>query len=211
MVDDGSDDESVRLLRRYRGVLPVEVLALPQNAGPGNAFRVGFSDALARCSQDALIVTLEADTTSDLDTLPAMLASADKGADLVLASVHGGGQMLNVALTRRILSAAAGFVVRHALGLDARTVSSFFRVYRAEILRAGFRRYGNDLIQEPGFACKAELLAKLSALGARVEEIPVDLDATRRIGPSKMPIFQTLKGYWRLTVRQRIEKGVEPA
>ena len=41
------------------------------------------------------------------------------------------------------------------------------------------------MITESGFACKAELLAKLAALGARVEEVPVDLDASRRIGESQ--------------------------
>ena len=54
----------------------------------------------------------------------------------MLASVHGGGQMVNVSRAPPLLSAGAGVVVRRALGLDARTVSSFFRVYRASIAAA---------------------------------------------------------------------------
>jgi dolichol-phosphate mannosyltransferase len=203
LVDDGSSDDTVAVaLANARG-LPLEVVRLGVNRGPGVAFREGFAEALLRCSPDALIVTMESDRTSDLDALAEMLARARAGADLVLASVHGGGKMLNVPAVRRILSQGAGAVVRRTLDLEARTVSSFFRVYRAEILRQGFARFGDDLIKEPGFACKAEILAKLAAMGASIEEVPVDLDASRRVDTSKMRLAPTLAGYWRLTRERR--------
>jgi dolichol-phosphate mannosyltransferase len=203
IVDDGSRDRTASIAWSYVGPLPVELVRLGQNSGPGAAFRAGFDAALTCLPQDALIVTLEADTTSDLDALPAMLALARAGADLVLAS----WVMLNVSRLRRILSDGAGVVVRRVLGLQAHTVSSFFRVYRASCLAAAQERYGDDLIRERGFACKAELLAKLAALGARIEEVPVGLDTSRRIGDSKMPIGRTLVGYWRLLARQRFHKA----
>jgi dolichol-phosphate mannosyltransferase len=150
------------------------------------------------------VVTLEADTTSDLNALRQMLAKAEAGADLVLASVHGGGHMVNISLLRRILSRGAGWVVRRALGVEARTVSSFFRVYRAAALRAAVECFGDSLIRETGFACKAELLTKLTGLGARIEEVPVNVDGSRRIGESNMRVLPTLLGYWRLVMRSRL-------
>jgi dolichol-phosphate mannosyltransferase len=211
VVDDGSSDGTVAAARNHDAPFPVDVVELGENQGPGAAFRAGFAAALELCPEDAHVVTLEADTTSDLDRLPAMLARAESGCDLVLASVHGGGTMVNVNPIRRMLSVGAGMVVRLALGLDARTVSSFFRVYRASILRRALDRHGDLLIEEPGFACKAELLAKLSALGAHIDEVPVDLDASRRIGESRMRVLPTLGGYARLMVRQRTRKGSAPA
>jgi dolichol-phosphate mannosyltransferase len=206
VVDDGSADGTADLAEAYDGVLDVEVVRLGTNQGPGAAFRAGFAAALAACEEEALVVTLEADTTSDLAVLPEMLARARSEADLVLASVHGGGRMVNVGFVRRVLSRGAGAVVRLALGVDAKTVSSFFRVYRASVLRAGDARFGADLIRESGFACKAELLTKLTAIGAQVVEVPVDLDASRRVGESKMRIGETLAGYWRLIARARFGK-----
>lgn len=202
VVDDGSEDGTGEYVRSYPGPLPVELVELGVNQGPGAAFRAGFAAALESCADETPIVTLEADTTSDLEALPAMLERASAGAELVLASVHGGGRMENVSPLRRLLSAGAGLAVRGALGLDARTVSSFFRVYRAGTLRAAVGHFGDGLIREPGFACKAELLVKLTHLGARVEEIPVDLDGSRRIGESRMRIAPTLAGYFRLMARQ---------
>ena len=206
LVDDGSTDGTAEFAERYSGKVPLEVIRLGTNQGPGAAFRAGFAAALASSDDEALVVTLEADTTSDLDVLPTMLRCAREDAELVLASVHGGGRMLNVGFLRRTLSRGAGAVVRMALGVDARTVSSFFRVYRVSLLRLAHSHFGEGLIRERGFACKAELLAKLQELGAVVHEVPVDLDASRRVGASKMRIGETLAGYWRLVARSRFAR-----
>jgi dolichol-phosphate mannosyltransferase len=128
-----------------------------------------------------------------------MLQRAAAGAELVLAD----WRMMNVGAVRRALSYSAGFVVRRALGLEAKTVSSFFRVYHASALRRGFERYGDEFVRETGFACKAEILVKLSALGVSVEEVPVSLDWSRRMGKSKMPVFKTMVAYWRMLLRLR--------
>jgi dolichol-phosphate mannosyltransferase len=207
IVDDGSQDSTAAIVDAYEGPVPVEVIRLGENQGPGAAFRVGFDAALRTCSDDALIVTLESDSTSDLDALPSMLERAEQEADLVLAS----WLMQNVSARRRFMSAAAGFVVRRLLHLEATTVSSFFRVYRATILRRGLERYGDHLVEERGFACKAELLAKLTAVGARVEEVEVDLDWTRRTGKSKMPVVRTILCYWRMIARLRSSRATAPA
>ena len=206
VVDDGSSDGTADLIRAYQGPIPLELIAMPSNRGPGAAFARGFNAALAAHTAEAFVITLEADNTSDLDVLEVMLERAADGAGLVLASVHGGGQMLNVTRSRRLLSAGAGVAVRHALALDARTVSSFFRVYRASVLRRAIARHGDSLIQERGFACKAELLVKLNALGVRIDEVPVDVDAARRVGTSKMPVLRTMAGYGRLFVRERLQR-----
>jgi dolichol-phosphate mannosyltransferase len=207
VVDDGSDDGTDELVRAYTGPLDVELCRLESNQGPGAAFRVGFQTALERTPGEAFVVTLEADTTSDLDALPEMIERAAAGADLVVAS----WAMVRVSFLRRFLSAGAAFVVRHALGLHTHTVSSFYRVYRASCLRGAFASYGDGLIKERGFACKAELLAKLSALGGHVEEVTVELDTSRRVGNSKMPVLRTIFAYWRLLARLRFSKETAAA
>lgn len=207
IVDDGSTDRTAELVRAYDGPLPLQLVELGQNRGPGAAFLAGFDAALACMPDESLIVTLEADTTSDLDALPEMFRRACLDAELVLASVHGGGEMTNVNPLRRFLSASAGRVVRSTLGVDAHTVSSFFRVYRASTLRGGFAAYGQSLIRERGFACMAEVLSNLSRLGARVVEVPVDLDGSRRIGESHMRVLPTILGYARLLGRSSLARG----
>jgi dolichol-phosphate mannosyltransferase len=202
VVDDGSQDETVNIVQSYTGPVPAQVIPLGRNQGPGAAFRTGFATALAECPGEALVITLEADTTSDLDALPEMLHLARTRADLVLAS----WVMVNVSRFRRVLSEGAAVVINRILAVDAKTVSSFYRVYRASALREAVARYGDGLIREPGFACKAELLSKLTSLGVSIEEVDVGLDTSRRVGESKMPIVRTIFHYWRLMARQRFSR-----
>ena len=195
VVDDGSDDSTRELVSEYTGPIRVELVALPRNQGPGAAFRAGFAAALANCSDDGYIVTLEADTTSDLDALPEMFARVDAGADLVLAH----WRMIDDQL------AAAGFSARAPdTSFDEGSDSTPRRSRPSTACTAPrsfvLRRRGTaiDLIQESGFACKAELLAKLTSMGARVDEVTVDLDWSRRNGESKMPVARTMLAYWRM-------------
>jgi dolichol-phosphate mannosyltransferase len=207
LADDGSTDRTVEVARAHEGDLPVEVLVAERNGGPGKAFDRGFRRALAFCREDELIVTLESDTTSDLDAVEAMMAAARAGADVVLASHHGTGELANVSAHRRFLSRAASSVIRRSGGLDASTVSSFFRVYRASVLHRGYQAYGEELIQERGFACKAEILIKLSRMGITVAEVPVILDWSKREGESKMKVLPTMGGYARMMARHTFAKA----
>src|SRR3954451_7126254 len=207
LVDDGSTDDTIAAARAHDGDLPVEVLPLVRNQGPGTAFDRGFRRALTFAHPDELIVTLESDTTSDLDAVEAMLAAAREGADVVLASHHGDGGLANVSAHRRFLSRAASSVIRRSGGLDASTVSSFFRVYRASVLHRGYQAYGEDLIQERGFACKPEILIKLSRMGITVAEVPVILDWSKREGDSKMKVLPTMGGYARMMARHTFAKA----
>ncbi|MET0604274.1 MAG: glycosyltransferase [Baekduia sp.] len=203
LVDDGSSDGTVAVARAYDGPVPLILVRQIRNQGAGRAFDRGFRFALELCDDDDLIVTLESDTTSDLDALEAMLAEARGGADVVLASVHAdGGEMVGAGKFRESLSRAASTAVRVTAGIDASTVSSFFRVYRAGMLRSAYERHGDAFIREGGFACKAEILGKLSRMNANVAEVPVDLDASRRIGESKLKVLPTMAGYTRLMARQ---------
>ncbi|MDA0180329.1 glycosyltransferase family 2 protein [Solirubrobacter phytolaccae] len=202
LVDDGSSDETVATAKAHRGDLPLVVLEQGTNQGPGAAFDAGFRFALGVAQDDDLIITLESDTTSDLDAVEGMMEVAREGADIVLASHHAGGELANVSRHRRFLSKAASSAIRAGAGLNASTVSSFFRVYRADMLRAGYTKHGDNLIRERGFACKAELLIKLSRMGAQVAEVPVTLDWAKREGESKMRVLPTVAGYARLMTRQ---------
>ena len=207
LVDDGSSDGTVAAALAHEGDLPVEVLRQVPNQGAGRAFDRGFRHVLRAAPEDALIVTLESDTTSDLGALEEMLATARSGADVVLASHHDDGELVNVTAHRRFLSKAAAYAIRRISRLDAKTVSSFFRVYRASVLRAAYKRHGDGFIREPGFACKAEILIKLDKRGARIAEVPVSLDWSKREGESKLRVLPTVGGYARLMMRQARERA----
>ncbi len=67
--------------------------------------------------------------------------------------------------------------------------------------------HGDDLIREPGFACKAEILIKLDRLGAVIAEVPVSVDWSSREGESKLRVLPTVRGYARVMARQATAKA----
>jgi dolichol-phosphate mannosyltransferase len=203
IVNDGSRDETAAIARAGGAA----VLEHPYNRGPGAAFCTGFAHILPLCQEEDVLVTLEADNTSDLSILPQMLAlltlkEEGKGTnDVVLASVYAPGGGIEAPWGRKILSWCANRLLALVMGTPSiHTYSSFFRAYRPSCLKNAFQRYGKQLIQEQGFVSMVELLMKLHLLQTPLAEVPMVLNS-RTQGASKMKVGRTLLAYGRVLWR----------
>ncbi len=201
--DDGSRDGTRELAQ---GLFPAErltVLGDGINRGPGHAFNTAFEWVLERASEEDVVITMEADCTSDIRILPHMLAIADLGYDLVLASVYAqGGGFEETTWLRKLLSATANFIYRFIFDLKVSTLSGFYRVYRVKALHRARDRWPK-LIDESGFICMLELLTKLIRTDARVIEVPMVLSSQKRAGRSRMKVLRTTLEYFRFLWRFR--------
>ena len=206
-VDDGSTDATVAHIKDQARGYPISVLSHRKNLGPGAAFTTGFRALLNTSADHEAIITLEADGTSDVTLLEPLLARYDLGVDVVLASVyHPDGGLKHTPFHRRALSSAANALLRTLFHMpELYTFSSFYRVYRTGLLREAMALYGLRLIEEPGFAAVVELLIRLNRMGARIEEVPMVLDSSHRIGASRMRVGKTIRAYFRMMARQELE------
>jgi dolichol-phosphate mannosyltransferase len=202
VVDDGSTDGTAQVIREHAEDMHLAIVRHPVNSGLGAAINSGIRAALSEASDADAIVTIEADTTSDLDTLPQMIEHFERGADMVLASVYApGGQLLGVSKPRIALSKSVSNTFRYLGGLqELHTLSSLYRVYRAGTLRRAADTYGYLLVREPGFAANVELLLKLYAAGAKIAEVPTTNDWSSRKGQSKMKLKPTALAYFRVMI-----------
>ena len=203
LVDDGSSDGTSQAALEAFGEQRCSVVRFESNRGPGAAVDAGLRRALGQADDDALIVTLEADGTSDLAILPDLLNAVRSGNDIALASPFAeGGDIVGTSVFRHLLSRTANFLCEICLGIHGvSTYSSFYRVHSKEILDRVYAHYGAHTIRETGFAYAVEILAKSMRLGARVSEVPMVLDATLRIGKSRMRIGRTIVRYFVLFAR----------
>lgn len=214
LVDDGSADGSGLRARELAADFDFVLLTLKPNQGPGRAFAAAFRYLAARLTDDDWIVTLEGDNTSRHELLRRMFHRAEEGYDVVLASpyMYGGG-IANTSTFRVFLSHIANAFVKEFLGIHGiLTVSSFFRLYRAEVIRKLQRHYGAGIIERRGFECMVEMLMKMMYVGASISEVPMLLDTSLRVGKSKMKIVRTVRGYLALWPRMkgwsaRVEAG----
>ena len=201
--DDGSSDNSVEVIKKFfQEENNFIVLGDGSNHGPGYAFNTGFEWILQH-SKDSndLIVTLEADNTSDISILPNMIAISEMGFDLVLASVYAqGGGFEKTSFFRKLLSFGANLFLRFAFDISVLTLSSFYRVYKIDILRKVKTKY-TPIMQEKGFISMIELLIKIIRCEGKIIEHPMKLYSSKRMGKSKMKILKTSISYIRFLIK----------
>lgn len=204
LVDDGSRDGTAAVARQHAGKLSLDVLRHEVNAGVRAAFETGFARALALAGPDDVIITQEADNTSDLSVLAAMLARVEAGADVVLASCFAPeGRVVGSTLDRHVLSFVANTLLRTFFPIaGVHTYSSFYRGFRAETLRRAIAAFDGRLMESSGFACMVEMLVRLRRLPVRIVEVPMVLQCDLRRGPSKMARLRTIREYFTLIARE---------
>ena len=206
--DDGSTDNSSSLIQSTFSSSQTIVLGVGFNRGPGAAFNAGFCWILTRQVNDNdIVITVEADCTSDLTILQTMLMLNKHGYDLVLASVYAqGGGFDQTSFIRKFISAVANFTYRFLFDVKVLTLSSFYRVYGVSLLRRIDQRYNHKIIEESGFVCMLEILTKSIWCNARIIEVPMELHSSKRVGKSKMKIVKTTFHYFRYLFRMKFQK-----
>lgn len=206
VVDDGSADRTAEIARQGAEGLDVRLIQHEQNQGLGQAFQTGLSTAAAEAGPNDVIVVMDADDTHDVGLFTPMLESIIQGSDIAIASRFvNGGDDSSAPPFRRLLSRGASVVFRLALPLDRiNDFTSGYRAYRAELIQAALKHWGERLIEEQGFACMVELLLKLRHSGPKVTEVPMVLHYDRKLSTSKLKLTRTLKQYFKLALRDAL-------
>jgi dolichol-phosphate mannosyltransferase len=181
VVDDGSDDGTPELVESMATTLGQIHVARRHGArGLGPAYRHGFAAGLAD-GFDTL-VEMDADLSHDPVDLPPILDALADGADLAIGSRYvDGGLTVGWPKRREALSRAGGWYARTVLDCPVHDITSGFRAYRADLLRA------MDLgtITSTGYGFQIEMTNRAHRVGAAITEVPI-VFRERTAGRSKM-------------------------
>jgi dolichol-phosphate mannosyltransferase len=207
VVDDGSTDRTAERTLAYQDRVSVDLISHGKNRGLGVAVRSGLTWACNHTTaDDDVVITMDADNTHSPALIPALVDRIKEGYDVVIASRYAlGGVERGLSVWRRLLSRGASMLLTLFFPIaGARDYTCGFRAYRASALRRGFEQFGDQLIEETGFTCMAELLIKLASVGCRVTEVPLTLRYDLKSGVSKMKVARTILRYGRLIARRRL-------
>jgi dolichol-phosphate mannosyltransferase len=199
-VDDNSPDGTGALLDELAAADPrIHVMHRAGKLGLGTAYVEGFGWGLARGYE--YLFEMDADGSHDPQYLPAMLALARDGADVVVGSryVPGGGTA-NWGFGRRLLSRGGSFYARTILGIEVRDVTAGFICWR----RAALEAIDLATIGSNGYSFQIEMKYRALGKGLRLVETPI-MFVDRRVGQSKMSraIFaEALLKVWALRFRR---------
>lgn len=191
VVDDGSPDGTGDLADQLAAELGgMKVLHRAAKQGLGSAYRDGFRVALDE--QADVIISMDADFSHDIAVIPALLARVDDGADMVIGSRYvPGGAVRDWPVHRRLLSRWGNRYTAWALRVPVTDCTSGFRAYRA----TSMQRLDAGSTTAEGYAFLTELVRRMAAIGARIDEVPIEF-VDRARGSSKMS--------WKIVVESMI-------
>ena len=180
LIDDGSSDATYDLLKQY---FPAAVLIRhDNNKGIGSAVRSSI-----KAASGEFICFLDSDCTYPPEELDPMLKTMQKSNQIDILSAsqyHPKGRVLNVPYWRLFFSWGASFLYRLVLPRKLYTYTSFFRVFKKDVLAK--IKFEND-----GFIAVTEIIVRAIYMGFKIEEYPTTL-STRLHGVSKMKTLQVI-------------------
>jgi dolichol-phosphate mannosyltransferase len=181
VIDDGSPDGTGDLVDAAAATDPaVSVLHRTAKDGLGRAYLAGF--AIARERGYDFVVEIDADGSHDPADLPAMIALARAGADLVIGSRWvPGGAVRNWPLVRQLISRGGNTYARIALRSRIRDITAGFRVFRTTALS----RLDATSVSSQGYCFQVEVAWRIERAGLSVVEHPITF-VERENGESKM-------------------------
>jgi glycosyltransferase involved in cell wall biosynthesis len=174
-IDDASTDRSFELLANLvetDGHL--KVIRLRRNFGQTAALSAGFHEA-----KGEIVIAMDGDLQHAPEDIPALLAKIDEGYDIASGWRK---ERVDNALTRRIPSRIANWLMAKASGIELRDFGTTFKAYRAEVLK-DVNLYGELHRFIPALA---------SFYGARMAEVPIH-NTPRAAGDSHYGIGRTFR------------------
>jgi glycosyltransferase involved in cell wall biosynthesis len=175
LVDDGSTDGSLRLLREIAaGDSRVKVISFRRNFGQTAAMAAGFDAASGR-----VVIPLDGDLQNDPADIPKLLAKIDEGFDVVSGWRR---DRKDAFLNRTLPSILANRFISGMTGIRLHDYGCTLKAYRREVLD-GINLYGEMHRFVP---------ALVSQFGARVTELAVG-HRPRLHGTSKYGISRTMR------------------
>ncbi len=175
LIDDGSTDESFRLLADLQAKDPrVRVIRFRRNFGQTAAFAAGFKFARGR-----LIATADGDLQNDPRDLPRMVDLIDQGQDIVCGWRK---DRKDTFVTRRLPSMMANRLISWSTGVRLHDYGCSLKVFRAEVVKP-LKLYGEMHRFLPAIA---------SEIGVSISEVVVNHRA-RQHGKSKYGLSRTIR------------------
>jgi len=172
-VDDGSKDATPQVLEQiYENDSRVKIVSLRRNFGQTAALKAGFDIA---CGE--IVVSMDGDLQHDPEEIPAFLAKAAEGYDIVSG---WRAQRRDRWLTRQIPSRIANWMMAKLSGVPLHDFGTTFKAYRREVIR-NIPLYGDLHRFIPALATWS---------GARIAEIPIK-NPRRRTGKSNYGTLRT--------------------
>ena len=205
VVNDGSRDDTKRILTNLSKRYAIDVITHKYNRGLGETARDGFEYIAEVASPNDFIVRMDCDDTHEPRYIPAMISKLKEGYEAVIASRYapGGGQ-IGVDWYRRVISRIANLLMKTVFPIPGVwEYTCGFRAYRVSLIQDALAIFGNRFIdlKGMGFTGTVEKMIKCKLMGAKVAEVGFVLRYDQKMSTSKVVTSLTTLGYFVLIAK----------
>lgn len=199
VVDDGSKDNTLAVIDKYRAVLPqMQVIKSEGNRGKGAAVKKGMLAA-----KGDFCVFADADNSTPLEELEKFLLYFNNGYDVVVGS--RGMKESEIAISqpwyKMMLGKLGNQLIQHLLGLKIQDTQCGFK---------GFSRKATEMIFKcqtvSGWAFDVEILLLAKKFGLEIKEIPVCWLNSPDSKVAWPDYFLVLKEIFKIKIDQQLKK-----
>jgi len=209
VVNDGSTDDTFSILKKFQIKINLKIINHEKNLGLGSAMKTGITYISSVINDDDILITMDADNTHPVELFPKLIKNTGgNGSDIVIASRYAmGGCEVGLTNLRKILSGGASALLKLFFPIqNVNDYTSGYRAYSGKIIKKSNEFYADTLVSESGFTCMAEILIKLSHIGAKITEEGMILRYDLKRGKSKIKILRTILEYFRLILKLKFLK-----
>lgn len=206
IVNDGSTDQTAKVIQDFSKKYPIIDLPNPKNMGLAETLKRGLIEAASRASEKDVIITMDADNTHPAGLTLRMIRMLREGSDVVIASRYrDGSRVLGLQMYRRFLSWVASWMFRVLYPTPGvRDYTCGYRAYRASVIKDLLKKYHGNFITERGFSCMVDILLRMRLMDIVMVEVPLILRYDMKEGASKMKVITTIMDTLKLMIRRKL-------
>ncbi len=195
---DGSTDDSAQIILAQQKYYPIRILDFVNKEGLGNAYKKLLLDLIENSDAKDIAISMDADNThSPLQIAKAIDNFEKNNLDLlILSRFCKTSKSKGFPIFRQFISKIVSILLQFCFGAKkisgqkVKDYSSGYRIYKVEKLQELHQKYGKNLILEQNFVYTCEILQKFAKNNARIDEIALFYDYSRKIGASKLKFWQ---------------------
>lgn len=206
ILDDGSTDNTLKILNSFSKKLPLIVVRHKKNQGLGKTLNDILKKSAKITKQGDIIVTMDADNTHHPILIKKMINLIRQNYDVVIASRYKkGGKEIGFPFHRTFLSRIACNILKILINIkNVKDYTCGYRAYKASLIKKSIIRYNSKIVHSNGFPGMAEILFKLKKMKIKAIEIPLVLRYDLKKGKSKMKLSKTIIEYIKMISRNII-------
>lgn len=186
-VDDCSKDNSLNILKDLKSIYNFNLIAIPQNAGKGNAVIQGIKAATGD-----LIMIQDADFEYDIHDVPDLLAPLmENKCDVVYGSRFKKNSLQVHRTYHYFVNRLLTFLSNLLSGVYLTDMETCYKIFRADLLKS-------MNLTSKRFGIEVELTAYLAKTAARIHELPVGYYPRTRLQGKKINWKDGVAALWHL-------------